>query len=96
MYIYMCVDTGYCCRNEEGCNFFTETEPFCAASRDSTIPLCGACVDGYSELLVGTSCALSVQSEFLWFICGMLYVYPHTLSGRALAIDGGCGLFQSF
>ena len=36
-----------CCNNEQ-CNFFDKSE-LCATQRNASIPLCGACNQGYSE-----------------------------------------------
>eukprot|EP01083_Nonionella_stella_P267566 903873_1 len=46
--------SGFCCNDLDGCDFM-ETN-LCATNRDPTTPLCGSCVEGYSEVFGSTSC----------------------------------------
>ena len=48
--------TGYCCQNKFGCNYLNEPLSLCAKYRDPSVPLCGACLPGYSEAIGGTNC----------------------------------------
>ena len=58
---------GYCCRESSGCNYLnsiktvwdrktnttmTDYGPLCAKNRDASVPLCGACIEGYHEVCV--------------------------------------------
>eukprot|EP01083_Nonionella_stella_P253263 871622_1 len=58
---------GYCCQGLNGCNY-TQTQSLCASNRDPDIPLCGACLDGYSEVFGSTSCKKCVDNHAAWYI----------------------------
>jgi hypothetical protein len=46
---------GWGCANEEVCAYHAS----CASGRDSTVPFCGACIDGYSEAFGTAECIKS-------------------------------------
>ena len=54
--------SGFCCQNEMGCNFNNKTEELrafstlCGVNRDPFTPLCGSCIDGYSEAFGSSAC----------------------------------------
>ena len=60
---------GYCCQDTNGCNYYndyytisngTTTNVYdsniCAYGRDPTVPLCGACIDGFTEYFGSADC----------------------------------------
>ena len=50
--------SGYCCQNINGCNYtnlVNEQSGLCAYGRDTSSPLCGACLDGYSGMFLPVS-----------------------------------------
>ena len=53
--------SGYCCtptnnNTDQECNFIWEKDQLCALNRDYKSPLCGRCIDGYSESMNSTKC----------------------------------------
>eukprot|EP01083_Nonionella_stella_P165690 551888_1 len=49
--------SGYCCQNiEKGCNYLQNKSQLCAPYRDPNTPLCGQCIEGYSEVYGSTAC----------------------------------------
>eukprot|EP01083_Nonionella_stella_P087722 244128_1 len=46
----------YCCQLENGCNVIEDYDYLCADHRDVEAPLCGACIDGYSEMFGTNDC----------------------------------------
>ncbi|ETO27429.1 hypothetical protein RFI_09705 [Reticulomyxa filosa] len=59
--------TGYCCQRHRGCNYATDTKYICASNRNSSVPLCGACNDGFSELL-GTAACGACEEPQTWLV----------------------------
>ena len=47
---------GYCCNDHKGCKFNTNHKQLCQENRNDTVPLCGACNKGYSEVIGTTRC----------------------------------------
>ena len=72
----------FCCQLIQGCNLFDNKDDFCAKNRDNDLPLCGGCIDGFSEVFMGsTGCAQCKHNQMYWIaiplflcICFVLYV----------------------
>ena len=63
----------FCCQLTGGCNYFDNQRSFCAQNRDSDIPLCGSCSDGYSEVFAGsTGCANCKQNQMYWIFAPLV------------------------
>ena len=77
---------GFCCQLDNGCNYFTQQDSFCASNRDYDEPMCGACISGYSEILVGTSCARCKGSRWYWIfvptILAIIFVFFVTFNRK--------------
>ena len=65
LYLVDCPES-VCCQIENGCDYFDDSRWFCAPNRERSSPLCGACIDGYSDVLVGTGCA-NCQGKAYWY-----------------------------
>ena len=48
----------YCCQAQDGCDYVDDAANLCALHRDPDTPLCGKCVEGYSELLGTVNCGI--------------------------------------
>ena len=61
---------GYCCGNDQ-CDWHNEEE-LCATNRDSLIPLCGKCKEGFYETLSSTGVCSDqcIETEIGWFFLG--------------------------
>ena len=55
---------GYCCRSKDGCDY--KEHELCTLNRNASIPLCGKCDNGYSELLNSAECGVCDENQFLW------------------------------
>eukprot|EP01084_Bolivina_argentea_P167090 290062_1 len=55
-----------CCMLDE-CNYLTDTKFFCTKNRNSSINLCGACNNGYSEAMNASKCVICNQIAWKWF-----------------------------
>ncbi len=47
---------GYCCQKIDGCRYLDDKSSLCAANRNVSVPLCGKCNDGFSEMLGTSDC----------------------------------------
>ena len=57
-----------CCQLTGGCDYVEDVPYLCAMGRDANSPLCGRCIDGYSESMTSENCAKcsrSVHWEYL-------------------------------
>eukprot|EP01083_Nonionella_stella_P049805 132679_1 len=61
---------GYCCDVDAGCDYMYETSSLCAAHRNASVPLCGRCEYGYSELFGSAKCGACDHSNLY------LMLYP--------------------
>eukprot|EP01084_Bolivina_argentea_P169689 294134_1 len=41
--------TGYCCNRKQGCSYDLGNGDLCGKNRNSSVRMCGKCLDGYSE-----------------------------------------------
>ena len=62
---------GICCQNPDGCNYLTDN--LCAPNRDPNIPLCGKCLDGYSEVFASNACEICKRSYYERLIYPLIY-----------------------
>ena len=69
---------GHCCLDKNGCYYDvnissrrrrlqSDSSKVCALNRDSTTPLCGGCLDGYSQVYGSTSCQKCHQHNY-WYL----------------------------
>eukprot|EP01083_Nonionella_stella_P219227 785511_1 len=78
--------SGYCCQDiQNGCNYMQNLEKLCAPYRNPNTPLCGSCMDGYSEVFGSTSCRQCTNN--LWvllilFVVAFLIVLLLMLADR--------------
>ena len=72
--------TGFCCNRKNGCDFVTQPSYHCAAGRDSSIPFCGQCKIGLSEIssiFDSKECKLCTDEEsigLVWIIACSMFV----------------------
>eukprot|EP01083_Nonionella_stella_P000001 1_1 len=57
----------YCCQDEGSC-VYNQTEPLCANNRDVSVPLCGACLEGYTEAINSSECMICDEQYWVWFL----------------------------
>eukprot|EP01084_Bolivina_argentea_P285669 489918_1 len=73
----------YCCRDNNKCDY-NDTTTLCAKNRDANSPLCGNCIDGYSEVYASNTCQKCNNNFFLIFVL-MLMAFLYFL---ILGYDG--------
>eukprot|EP01084_Bolivina_argentea_P161621 281352_1 len=83
--VFAACPIGYCCGYNKGCDFLTGMNAFdnksyatfdylCSANRNFKYPLCGKCIDGYSEAFFTSQCMQCKQNSFIWLL------YPISIS----------------
>eukprot|EP01083_Nonionella_stella_P189601 701462_1 len=59
--------SGHCCQDTSGCNYNGSSyalHGLCAVGRDLNSPLCGKCIDGYSEVFGSSSCQACDENNY--------------------------------
>lgn len=63
----------YCCQLADGCNYVDDFDDnLCAPHRDPSVPLCGKCEEGYSELLGTVNCGLCDRDYWEYLLIPVL------------------------
>eukprot|EP01084_Bolivina_argentea_P250314 419328_1 len=57
---------GYCCVLPNGCNYLYNKSSLCASNRDANIPLCGSCLNTFSESMNGSQCVDCNGRHIYW------------------------------
>eukprot|EP01084_Bolivina_argentea_P183754 317041_1 len=55
----------YCCSNTF-CNYYYNKSILCAENRHLSIPLCGACIDGFTEAINSPKCMICNEYYYVW------------------------------
>eukprot|EP01084_Bolivina_argentea_P145683 255301_1 len=78
---------GYCCQNINGCNYLktTTNASLCAENRDSNIPICGDCVEGYSNVFASTKCKICKENNYYLLLIPFLIAFIFV--GIFIALD---------
>eukprot|EP01084_Bolivina_argentea_P255525 429801_1 len=64
---------GYCCQNINGCGYLLDyNTSLCALNRDPSIPICGKCMNGYSELLASSNCGICETSHYEYLVLPLI------------------------
>ena len=61
----------FCCQHELGCNYINDISNngrLCALNRNHSIPLCGSCIDGYSEVFGSSKCAKCDDNNYHYLL----------------------------
>lgn len=77
---------GRCCQYAEGCDF-KDKSSLCATNRNVSVPLCGRCDDGFSELLGTSECGLCDGFQFIFVLLPAAGLFAVLFSIYLLCFD---------
>lgn len=63
----------YCCQNMVSCDYNDDRDALCAPNRDPQVPLCGNCIDGYSEMLGTVGCGDCDRNNWEYLLFPMTF-----------------------
>eukprot|EP01084_Bolivina_argentea_P148307 259323_1 len=53
-----------CCQLKNGCSYVDDENKLCAENRNSSEPLCGSCIEGYSECYFTAACCKCTENYY--------------------------------
>eukprot|EP01083_Nonionella_stella_P027667 76182_1 len=91
--------SGYCCLQETGClyDISGDGHGLCSNNRNSSIPLCGGCNDGFVEVFGSTDCMECPHNhyEYLFLPICLALLYVIALTNFMNQTDGELNYFDS-